>query len=148
MEKTIILRFGRHTWGKPVIYGLSRSCDLVFTILESMVLPRQEAYSIMRLSGPQREYYKAVKFLEEMGVAIEEVPDNIRRDDEGCVHCGACTAVCPSGALAVTPETFKIALNKGKCVACGLCVRACPVKVMHVFVAERPSRPLEPAVRP
>jgi len=148
MEKNLILRFGKQTWDKPVIYGLSRSCDMVFTILESMVLPRQDAYAIMRLSGPQREYFKAVKFLDEMGVTIEEVPDNIRRDEEGCVHCGSCTAVCPTGALSLTPETFKIGLNKAKCVACGQCVRACPVKVMHVFVAERPGRPADAGGRP
>jgi L-aspartate semialdehyde sulfurtransferase ferredoxin len=140
MDKTLILRFGKHTWDKPVIYGLSRSCDMVFTILESMVLPRQEAYAIMKLSGPQREYGKARRFLEEMGVVIEEVPDNVRRDEESCMNCGACTAVCPTGSLSVTAETFKVGLNKAKCVACGQCVRACPVKAMHVFVAERPVR--------
>src|SRR5512138_1579879 len=128
MEKTIILRFTKQTWNKPIIYGLARACDLVFTILESMVLPRQEAYSIMKLSGPQREYYKALQFLQEMGVVVEEVPDNVRRDEESCVQCGSCAAVCPSGALAVHPETLRVNLDKGKCVACGQCVRVCPVK--------------------
>ncbi|MEE8547522.1 MAG: 4Fe-4S binding protein [bacterium] len=135
MEKTLILRFSKKTWNKPVIHGLSKSADLVFNILEAKVLPRQEAYAIMKLEGQEDEFEKGLEFLKTANVVVEEVPDKVLRDEESCMHCGTCTATCPSGALSVgPPPDFEIPLDLDLCVACGTCVKVCPVNAMQVFV--------------
>lgn len=53
---------------------------------------------------------------------------DIRADRARCSMCGACAALCPTGALG-TVELDDAALlyfNLGWCTACMLCVRACP----------------------
>ena len=134
MEKTVILRFTKKTWNTPVIYGLSRRTDLVFNILEAKVTPRQESYAIINLEGSDEDYRKGMEYLQGCNIVIEEVPDKVLRDEDSCVHCGACTAVCPTGALHVEGEERKIELDRQKCVACGNCVTACPVQCIDLFI--------------
>jgi len=143
MEKTVILKFTKKTWNKPVIYGLSRECGLVFNILEAKVLPRQDAYAIMSLEGSEEDFSKGMEYLRTCNVIIEEVPENIQRDEERCVHCGACTAVCPTEALSVSGEDKKVVLDPEKCVACGNCVNVCTVKCIDLFVMKFNGRPGE-----
>ncbi len=135
MEKTLILRFSKRTWNRPVIHGLYQESGLVFNILEAKVLPRQEAYAIMRLEGSEDEFEKGLDYLKTANVDWEEVSDKVQRNDEVCMHCGTCTATCPSGALSVGgPPDFDVPLDLDLCVACGTCVKVCPVNAMQVFV--------------
>ena len=46
----------------------------------------------------------------------------------GCVRCGTCTKVCPSGAITISENEFKIDLKK--CIFCGNCTFYCPVKAI------------------
>jgi ferredoxin len=57
---------------------------------------------------------------------------SIRRDDEKCYQCGACTGVCPTGALSVNRPDMAIPFDPEKCTACGLCVAVCPARAMEV----------------
>jgi len=134
MEKTVILRFTKKTWNTPVIYDLSRKTDLVFNILEAKVLPRQDSYAIINLEGSEEDYRKGIEYLETCNIIIEEVPDKVQRDDDSCVHCGACTAVCPTDALHVEGPERKIELDRQKCVACGNCVDVCTVQCIDLFI--------------
>lgn len=56
-----------------------------------------------------------------------------------CFQCEdyPCVEACPSGALAVNPETGAINIDKTKCTACGLCIDACPGKVPHMHPTRR-----------
>jgi ferredoxin len=134
MEKIVILKFSKKTWNKPVIHGLSQNSNLIFNVLEAKVLPRQEAYVIMGLEGSEDEYQKGLDYLRSCNVIIEEVPENIRKDDDSCVHCGTCTAVCPTDALFVEGPDKKVILDRDKCVACGNCVKVCTVQCIELFV--------------
>ena len=90
MEKILILKFTKKTWNKPVIHGLSQVSDLVFNILEAKVLPRQDAFVIMSLEGTEEDFSKGMDYLKSANVIIEEVTENIKKDEDRCVHCGAC----------------------------------------------------------
>ena len=46
----------------------------------------------------------------------------------GCVRCGTCTKVCPSDAITISENEFKIDLKK--CIFCGNCTFYCPVKAI------------------
>lgn len=41
-----------------------------------------------------------------------------------CIHCGACVAVCPTGAL--TLSGGRVCYEYKKCVMCDACITACP----------------------
>ena len=41
-----------------------------------------------------------------------------------CIACGACTAECPTDAIA---EGAVFTIDADKCIDCGACANACPV---------------------
>lgn len=45
-----------------------------------------------------------------------------------CFHCShpPCVAVCPTGAMAQSPEGW-VTFNKDDCIQCGACAEACPL---------------------
>jgi ferredoxin len=61
----------------------------------------------------------------------------IKRDENRCVHCGACTAVCRVDALVINRSTMEVEFHPDKCVACGLCRQACPVNAMSGTAIDR-----------
>ena len=42
-----------------------------------------------------------------------------------CVACGACTKVCPKGAISIWRGCYAT-IEPNKCVGCGLCAKTCP----------------------
>ena len=46
-------------------------------------------------------------------------------DQEKCVGCGACTNVCPAGAIKLNGDG-KAEVDEGACLDCGACVGTCP----------------------
>ncbi|MDR0857310.1 MAG: 4Fe-4S binding protein [Mycoplasmataceae bacterium] len=47
-------------------------------------------------------------------------------DKNKCIGCGACTSVCPVGALYMSDEG-KATIDADKCIGCGACASVCPV---------------------
>ena len=47
-------------------------------------------------------------------------------DGDACVACLACVRVCPTNAIAVTPEASMVRVLDESCIRCGLCVPECP----------------------
>jgi ferredoxin len=115
---------------RPVIYKLARDFDLVFNILEAKILPRREGRILLELRGSEELIEKGIQFLQGERVLVEPLSDKIWREDDRCVHCGACTGLCPTGALAVVPPEMKVAFDVQKCVACGMCGLVCPFGAM------------------
>jgi ferredoxin len=68
-------------------------------------------------------------------VHVKNASQEIKRDNEKCTECGACTAVCPTGALAVQRPEMNVIFDQEKCSVCELCVPACPPRAMEI----RPS---------
>ena len=48
-----------------------------------------------------------------------------KADTGRCVACGACTKVCPRGAVRVWKGCYAV-VNPETCVGCGLCAKTCP----------------------
>lgn len=59
-----------------------------------------------------------------LGIMSWFSPVRVTRDADACVHCGRCSANCPSG-IAVE---MKDAVRTPECIGCGQCVGACPVE--------------------
>lgn len=56
---------------------------------------------------------------------------DLRVNNKLCVHCGACSEVCPVGAIELTKDKFGVSTPYIKdeiCVKCGLCRSVCPVE--------------------
>ena len=136
-SKMLLLRFDKNTVEKPIVWHLVKDFDLTFNILKATILPRKEGILVMELTGHRTNFNKGIKFLEEQGVQIQTMGQDIKRNEKKCYHCGACTAVCPTGALSIKRPEMEVIFNKRKCSACELCVAACPPRAMEVRVMER-----------
>ncbi|MCL5406402.1 MAG: 4Fe-4S dicluster domain-containing protein [Deltaproteobacteria bacterium] len=131
-SRTLVLRFPREIVDKPIIIGLVRDCNLDFNILKAQIFPRKEGMLVMELQGTADDFDKGLRYLAEKGVQVEPVGQGIRRDEERCFQCGACTAVCPTGALHVKRPQMEVEFESERCSACELCVKTCPVRAMIV----------------
>ncbi|GAB4273640.1 MAG: NIL domain-containing protein [Deferrisomatales bacterium] len=137
IAKNVLLIFRPEVMYQPVIYRLAREFDLVFNILEAKILPRLEGRLILELRGTEADVARGVRYLEDAGVEVTPIAENISRDEERCVHCGACTAVCRTGALDLDRATMEVRFLPEKCAACGQCELACPMKALAGVNIER-----------
>jgi len=133
ISKRIVLHFPPRMTGQPVVYRLVKDFNLNFNILKASVSPGEEGLLIMELSGAQKNYDKGIQYLTGVGVKIQSLSQDVVRDEGRCTHCGACVAICPSGAFSLEPETRRVLFDHNKCVVCGLCVKACPPRAMRLY---------------
>jgi ferredoxin len=130
--KMLSLRFPEKSVNEPVVVNLVKEFDLSFNILKATIYPRKEGLMVLELSGHRKNFQKGVRYLKSLGVKVESIGQDIRRDEEKCYQCGACTAVCPTGALHILRPEMEVAFDTDSCSACELCVVACPARAMEV----------------
>lgn len=130
--RKIVLHFPSQLVDKPLIYRLSKDFNLVFNILKASVMPDEAGLMVLELEGEKEEIEKALRYLEKEGVKIQNLSQDVSRDDQKCVSCGVCVPICPVFAFEVKPGTMEVAFNKEKCIACELCINICPYKAMEV----------------
>lgn len=135
-RKIIILNFPPEISGRPLICNLVRNFDLTFNILKAKITPRKEGYMTVELSGTEENYRKGIEYIKEHGVKITQAAHSVSRDEESCVHCGTCTAICPSDALHMDLATREVVFDTDRCTACGMCIRVCPVRAMRAELEE------------
>ncbi len=131
-SKMVSLRFPEKIVNEPVVVNLVKKFDLTFNILKATIYPRKEGLMVLELSGHRKNYQKGVRYLKRLGIKVDSIGQDIRRDEEQCFQCGACTAVCPTGALHILRPSMEVLFDKDKCSACELCVAACPARAMQV----------------
>jgi ferredoxin len=131
-SKTLSLRFPKKTVNEPVVVNLVKKFDLSFNILKATIYPRKEGFMVLELSGHRKNFQKGVRYLKGLGVKVENIAQDIKRDEEKCFQCGACTAVCPTGALYIKRPEMEVIFDSEKCSACELCVSACIARAMEV----------------
>lgn len=127
-----ILKFPKEVIDQPIISNLVKKYDLEFNILKATILLQQEGVMVLEFIGHKASVKKGIAYLNEMGVSVKSMAGNIRRDDEKCYQCGACTGVCPTGALSLHRPDMAVLFDEEKCTACGLCVSVCPARAMEV----------------
>lgn len=130
--RMLVLRFSKEIVDKPIITNLVRTYSLSFNILKAQIYPHKEGIVVLELQGSRQDYEKGIQYLKDVGVVIESVAQSIRRDDEQCYQCGACTAVCPTGALHIKRPEMEVIFESERCSACELCVKTCPARAMIV----------------
>jgi L-aspartate semialdehyde sulfurtransferase ferredoxin len=129
-SKILILRFPPIKVQKPLVCDLAKKFDLTFNILNATIFPRQEGLMVMELSGKRKNFKEGVQYLEDHGVNVKNASQGVRRSDRKCIHCGFCTAVCPTNALYVKRPEMSIEFDQKKCSLCELCISACPTRAM------------------
>ncbi|UCC67010.1 MAG: 4Fe-4S dicluster domain-containing protein [Armatimonadota bacterium] len=128
----IVLHFPPAATDQPIIYRLSKDYDLVFNILKASVSPQEEGLMVLDLSGEEADYQRGAEYLRKHGVQLQPLVQDIRKNDDRCVDCGACVGVCPTEALTLERPSMRVLFDPDQCVVCGECVPCCPVEAMEL----------------
>lgn len=119
---------------KPITYHLIKDFDLQVNILHADISLNKVGKLVIDIIGDDGNIEAGLKYIEEQGIKYKLFTKSLIWQENECVHCGACTAVCPSGALGMDRQSWNLTFDKEKCMVCELCVKACPLKVMCVSI--------------
>ena len=132
VSRRVILTFPASLAGTPVTYRLVKDYNLIMNILRAKVIPKDVGRLVLELTGEKKDIDAGLSFMREQGVKVEALKKDIHLDEESCIHCGFCTAVCFRDALCINPRSHKLEFNRDKCVLCEQCVNICPLGVIQI----------------
>ena len=84
------------------------------------------------LDVPADSCARVAHAFERQGASVSVLEHPIIRDDDECVHCGACISVCPVLVFSFEDD-WRVAMDESKCIQCGTCVTACPHGALRVM---------------
>jgi len=131
-KKRLVLTFPPEVVERPVVALMVKEFDVITNILRAEIHEGEVGRMLVEMEGPGRLLNEGVKYLEDLGVQVEEAIKDIELDESLCTSCGACTAVCLPRALKVEGPDWGLDLDKDRCILCGFCVDACPLQLITV----------------
>jgi len=132
-KRKVVLTFPPSLIDQPVTYHLIRDYDLVVNILKAKISPKEEGRLMIEISGKRESLQRGMNYLQELGVEVQPLAQDIIWLEERCTHCTACASICPTKAITVDRKEMKISFDKEKCIACELCVSVCPYKAIEIL---------------
>jgi L-aspartate semialdehyde sulfurtransferase ferredoxin len=132
ISKRIVLHFPHRLVDQPIIYKLVKDFNLGFNILKASVTPQEEGLMVLELSGEDVDFKKGMKYLEDSGVKVQPLSEDIVRNSAKCTDCGMCVPICPANAFVIDPVSRKVIFEEDKCIACELCIKICPTHAMEI----------------
>ena len=133
MKSKYLLNFNPEASNLPITHNLIAKHRLLVNILRAEI-DEVGGKMVIEVSGDKAAIEGGVKYLKKTGVGVRPFKEGVRRDDDTCIHCGACVSICPTNALNIDPKTRKVQFKEEKCVACGVCIDACPPRAMEILI--------------
>ncbi|MBF2034852.1 MAG: 4Fe-4S binding protein [Leptolyngbyaceae cyanobacterium T60_A2020_046] len=130
MKKRVTLTFPKRSIHQPITYRLAKDFNVAANIIRAQVAPNQVGKLVVELSGDIDQLDAAIEWLQEQEIGVSQASREILIDEAVCVHCGLCTGVCPSGALTLAPDTFKLFFARSRCIVCEQCIPTCPLQAI------------------
>lgn len=130
MKKRVTLTFPKRTVHMPVTYRLAKDFNVAANIIRAQVAPNQIGKLVVELSGDIDELDAAIEWMRSQDINVSLVGREILIDEDACVDCGLCTGVCPTEALTLEPQTFKLNFTRSRCIVCEQCIPTCPVQAI------------------
>lgn len=127
-----VLEYPPECSDKPLMYHLVKDFDLRINILRGTINAGNEGKLLVEVEGEENNIEQGMDFLRSENIRIKLMSQQVAFQQEKCIDCGACTAVCFSGALKMNQPDWKLQFEPEKCVACELCVAACPLRLITV----------------
>jgi ferredoxin len=129
----VSLKYPLNSITTPLVSTLVKRFNVEVNILHANISLNKIGTLIADITGEEKDIEAALDFIvKQDGIRYKIFSNKLIWQEEDCVHCGACTAVCPSNALTMNRETWCLEFSKEKCLVCGLCTKACPLNVMSL----------------
>jgi ferredoxin len=130
VKKRVTLTFPKRSVHMPITYRLAKDFNVAANIIRAQVAPNQIGTLVVELLGDIDQLDDALDWLEQQGISISLANREIAVDEDVCVHCGLCTGVCPTQALTLDPQTYRLTFTRSRCIVCEQCIPACPVQAI------------------
>ncbi|PSB28270.1 NIL domain-containing protein [Stenomitos frigidus] len=130
MKKRVTLTFPKRSVQMPVTYRLAKDFNVAANIIRAQVAPNQIGKLVVELSGDIDQLDAAIDWMRSQDIGVSFSNREILIDEDSCVHCGLCTGVCPTEALRLDPESFKLTFTRSRCIVCEQCIPTCPVQAI------------------
>ena len=124
----LLLRFDSKTVKEPVLSKATLKTGTLINILRASVGARRGEILI---EVDDKKAKEVEDILKKQGVEVFELLEAVQKDEEKCVHCGACVSICPTEAITFNGEK-RVILDAERCVHCGACVKVCPTRALSL----------------
>lgn len=131
-KKRLVLTFPPEVVERPVVSLMVKEYDVITNILRAEIHEGEIGRMLVELEGEGKKIKAGVQHLKDQGVQVEDAITDIELDEDLCISCGACTAVCQPRALKLGAPGWELGLDKDRCILCGFCVDACPLQLIKV----------------
>lgn len=125
----LLLRFDPRITNEPIIASTVKKTGVLINILRASV---EQKGGEMLVEVPEESVELVVKTFKDFGVEVSKLEKPIIRDEELCIHCGACISLCPTNVFRFN-ENYEVIIEERLCLHCGICVKACPVKALRLL---------------
>lgn len=118
----VLLRFSSDIIQEPII------ADTILTTGAKINIARANVGATtgeIVIDVPGEYCQDVVHNLEKHGVDLSLLESPVVRDDEECVHCGACVSICPLDVFQFNDDWI-VEVDEERCIQCGSCVEGCP----------------------
>lgn len=129
MKKKLILSFPQALTGEPLTYNLIKKYDVKINILRAHVDYNVKGTLLVDVEAEEGNLSAGIQYLTDSGVEVKTLEALITIDEDCCINCGACTAVCIVDALQMD-EQWNLLFQADKCLDCKLCLKACPARAI------------------
>ena len=125
-----IIKFPSDVVDSPILAETILTTGVLINILRAK-MDYDEGTIVISVLGDEKQQKSVVDALVKKGVDISRLEKNITNDTDRCVDCGACIALCPTGAISFDKD-WTISVEGEKCIRCGVCVEACPLRSLSI----------------
>ncbi len=133
LKKRVVLTFPKETVEQPITYHLIKDYDLMVNILSAKINPDEEGRLVIEISGQRKNLDKGMEYINELGITIQPLAQEVKWNEERCTHCTACITICPSRAFSVNRIEMKVSFASERCILCGICLKACPYQAVEML---------------
>ncbi|WP_319422899.1 NIL domain-containing protein [Pleurocapsa sp. FMAR1] len=127
MKKRVTITFPKTAVQIPITYRLAKDFNVAANIIRAQVAPNQMGKLVVELQGDIDQIDAAIEWMRMRDINVFSAIGEIIIDEKSCVDCGLCTGVCPTQALVLNPETFRLEFKRSRCIVCEQCIPTCPV---------------------
>ncbi|MDJ0570480.1 MAG: NIL domain-containing protein [Pleurocapsa sp. MO_192.B19] len=127
MKKRVTITFPKTAVQIPLTYRLAKDFNVAANIIRAQVAPNQMGKLVVELQGDIDQIDAAIEWMRMRDISVFSAIAEIVIDQDSCVDCGLCTGVCPTQALILDPETFRLNFRRSHCIVCEQCIPTCPV---------------------
>ncbi|MBW1722113.1 MAG: 4Fe-4S dicluster domain-containing protein [Deltaproteobacteria bacterium] len=128
----VVLQFPPSKVEEPIIYHLITDYGLVVNILRAAIDPGKQGRMVVELRGEEESISRAFEYLKGLDVGVDPLASEIKIQEDRCMDCSACVPICPTGALEVDRQTWKVSYDAAKCVVCLSCLEICPYRAIEM----------------